>query len=380
MTTDLTSSPTPESRRTMESGRGLIGLLTGSRGSGSSTDLPDDAASSQPPGTPGAGPGEGAGRRRESRRAWIIVAVLGALALASVLAFVFVGLTGAVEYILPRRLTTVGAMVLVAYAVGVSTVLFQTVTGNRILTPSIMGFDALYVLIQTVMVWIFTAQSFLGFPPAVRFLAETVLMVVFAVALYRWLFTGANQSLHLVLLIGIVFATLFRGISALLQKLMEPSEFTILQDLFFASFGRVDPQLLGLSAVLLALASIPVWRMRHELDVLALGRQTAVSLGVDHRSRTMQILVIAAVMVAVSTALVGPVTFFGLLVANLAYQVGAFRHRWVLPAAVFLGIVLLAGGQMILQHVLGFDTALSIIIEFAGGIVFLAMLLRGKVR
>ena len=141
------------------------------------------------------------------------------------------GLTGAVEYILPRRLTTVGAMVLVAYAVGVSTVLFQTVTGNRILTPSIMGFDALYVLIQTVMVWVFTAQSFLGFPPAVRFLAETVLMVVFAVALYRWLFTGAHQSLHLVLLIGIVFATLFRGISALLQKLMEPSEFTILQDL-----------------------------------------------------------------------------------------------------------------------------------------------------
>ncbi|QCU77604.1 enterobactin ABC transporter permease [Citricoccus sp. SGAir0253] len=349
MTTDLTSSPVAGHRRTVETRGGL------------------DVR-------------PGAGRRRGDRRAWLVVGALGALAVACLAAFVLVDLTGAVAYILPRRLTTVAAMVLVAYAVGVSTVLFQTVTGNRILTPSIMGFDALYVLVQTVMVWVFSAQSFLSAPAPLRFLLEAVVMVAFAVALYRWLFTGARQSLHLVLLIGIVFATLFRGVSALLQRLMDPSEFIVLQDLFFASFGMVDPQLLGIAAVLLALASVPVWRMRHELDVLALGRDTAVSLGVDHRGRTLQVLVVAAVMVAVSTALVGPVTFFGLLVANLAYQVGAFRHRLVLPAAVFLGIVMLSGGQLVLQHVFGFDTALSIIIEFAGGIVFLAMLLRGKVR
>jgi iron complex transport system permease protein len=81
--------------------------------------------------------------------------------------------------------------------------------------------------------------------------------------------------------------------------------------------------------------------------------------------------------VSVSTALVGPITFFGLLVANLAYRVvGTDRHRATLPAAVLLAVVCLAGGQAVLQHGLGLDTTLAVVIEFVGGLVFLVMLVR----
>jgi len=139
----------------------------------------------------------------------------------------------------------------------------------------------------------------------------------------------------------------------------------------------VDHTLLTVSALAVAGATAALWRLRATFDVLALGRDMAVSLGVDHRRAVLRVLVVVAVLVSVSTALVGPITFFGLLVANLAYRVvGTDRHRATLPAAVLLAVVCLAGGQAVLQHGLGLDTTLAVVIEFVGGLVFLVMLVR----
>ena len=317
--------------------------------------------------------------RNLSPRFWIILLSVAAAAL--VVVFMTIELRGNIGYVLPRRAVKVGSMILVAYAVGVSTVLFQTVTCNRILTPSIMGFDALYVLLQTVLVFALGGQAVLTMSEPLRFAVEIALMVGFSFLLYRWLFTGGGKSLHLMLLVGIIFGTMFRGFSSLLQRLIDPSEFIILQDLFFASFNNVDGALLGYSAVAVAVVSIMAWRMRSSFDVLALGRDTAVNLGVDHKRAVTATLVICSVLVAVSTALVGPVTFFGLLVASLAYQLCShFRHTAVLPIAVLLGVIALVGGQLVLERIFAFDTALSIVIEFVGGIVFLILLLKGSIK
>ncbi len=310
-----------------------------------------------------------------------VTALLTILAVLSVTVFLTLGLEGNIAYILPRRITRVSAMVLVGVAVALSTVMFQTVTANRILTPSIMGFDALYLLLQTVVVFVFGASAWLTTDQSVRFLIEVALMVTFSFLLYRWLFTGAVTSLHLMLLVGIVLGTLFRGLASLLQRLIDPSEYIILQDLFFASFNLVDPVLVWISAALVAACAALAWRMRHVLDVMALGRSHAINLGVNHHRTVMTVLVMSSLLVSVSTALVGPVTFFGLLIASLAYQMcRSFSHGWILAITSLLGIITLVGGQLVLEHVFGFATALSIVIEFTGGIVFLFLLLRGSLK
>lgn len=310
-----------------------------------------------------------------------VLMCLAAAALAAVAIFLFLDLKGNVGYVLSRRGVKVGAMVVVAAAVGVSTLLFQTITANRILTPSIMGFDALYILIQTGLTFSLGATTLVAAPPLLRFGVEVALMVTFSALLYRWMFTGATRSLHLLLLVGIVLGTLFRGISSLLQRLMEPSEFIILQDLFFASFNSVDPAILGISALVVAGGCLFAWRQRHNLDVLALGRELAINVGLDHRRTVMGVLLVCSLLVAVSTALVGPITFFGLLVVSLGYQFcRGYSHRWLLPMVSLLGIVALVGGQLVLERVFGFDTALSVIIEFTGGILFLFLLLKGALK
>jgi iron complex transport system permease protein len=199
--------------------------------------------------------------------------------------------------------------------------------------------------------------------------------------LFRWLFGKETQSLHALVLVGIVLGILFRSLANFLQRVLDPNAFQVLQDTLFASFSRADLALLGISLALTGAASLMLLRLSHRFDVLTLGRSHAISLGLDHHRTVMAMLLCIAVLVSVSTALVGPVTFFGLLVASLARAlVGDARHRFVLPAAVLLAVVTLVGGQTILERVFRFDTALSIIVEFLGGLVFLLLVLRGAAR
>ena len=170
---------------------------------------------------------------------------------------------------------------------------------------------------------------------------------------------------------------LFHSTAGLMQRLIDPNDFIVLQDRLFASFNTIETDLLGIAAVLIGGASLALWRMTATLDVLSLGRDRAISLGIAHRRAVMLVLATVAVLVSVSTALVGPVTFFGLLVASLAVSlVGARSHRLTMTAASLIAIICLVGGQTLLEHVLHFDTALGIVVEFAGGLVFLALILK----
>lgn len=323
-----------------------------------------------------AGPARVADARARRVLVGLGLAVVGACA-----AFLTVGAVGPWDFVLAFRGVKLAALLLVAVAVGVSTVLFQTVTENRVLTPSIMGFDTLYVLLQTVVVFTTGTRVVAGLDPRLRFVAEVALMVAFAGLLFRWLFWGRRRSLHLLLLVGIVLGVLFRSLAQFLQRIIDPNAFAVLQSALFASVNGVDRSLLAVSAVLVGAALVVAWRLRHALDVLTLGRDSAVVLGVDHRSVVATVLALVAVLVAVSTALVGPVTFFGLLVAALAHQVlRSHHHRHLLPAAALIGALCLVGGQTVLERVLGYESALSVVIEFAGGLVFVVMLLRAARR
>ena len=310
-------------------------------------------------------------------RPGLTLGLLALGAIASVALFMTLNARGSWDFVLPFRGRKLWGLVLVAYSIAVSTVLFQTVTENRILTPAIMGFDFLYRFVQTALVFALGSFAYATLDPQLKFIGNVAVMMVLSMLLFRGLFGAGSRNLHLLVLAGIVFGVLFRSLAGLMQRMIDPNEFVVLQDTFFASFSGIDPSLLMISTVALGATSLLLVPLLGRLDVMLLGRDTATNLGVDHARTVQMVLAIVAVMVSVSTALVGPVLFFGLLVANLAYlAMPSYRHVLVLPAAVLLGVIGLVGGQTILEHVFKFDTALSIIIEFVGGITFLFLLLR----
>ncbi len=310
-----------------------------------------------------------------------ILAGLAVLTVITIVLFMTVGARGSWGFVLSFRGTKVLTMVLVAYAIGLSTVMFQTVMQNRILTPSIMGFDSLYVLIQTATVFLFGGLAAATVHPYIKFSIELGAMLVFSGLLCLWMFSGRHRSLHLMVLVGIVIGTLFRSMSNFMVRIIDPNEFARIQDSLFASFNSLNTDLLTVSMVIIGLATVVAWRIGHTFDVLSLGRETAINLGVPYKRTVLIILLLVTLLVSVSTALVGPVTFFGLLVANLGYlMMGTSKHRYVLPATIMLGVICLLGGQLILERVFNFTTAISVIIEFAGGLVFIILILRGAAR
>jgi len=309
------------------------------------------------------------------------LALFGLGVFVAIVLFLTIEARGSWDFVLPFRGRKVLAMVVVGHAIAVATVLFQTITANRILTPSIMGFDALFLLIQAVAVFALGSGRLVALDARLRFGVEVVAMILFAGLLSWWLFVRSRHSLHLLVLVGIVFGVLFRSVTSLLQRMIDPTEFAVLQDMAFASFNAVDRSLLGLATGLVAVITVAVWRMTHVLDALVLGREIAVNVGVDYERAVVVLLGMVTALVAISTALVGPITFFGLLVAHLASMaMGTYRHRLVLPAASAISAIALVGGQALLEHVFAFTTSLSIIVEFLGGVVFLCLLIRGRAR
>jgi iron complex transport system permease protein len=324
---------------------------------------------------------EGVSLRQRRPGAGFVLICLALVAAASAAAFLTIGARGRWDFVLAFRGTKIAAMVLVGVAVATAAVMFQTIVQNRILTPSIMGFDALYALIQTSVVFFIGARG-LGFgDPRLAFVVDVGVMIGFALLLYGWLLAHGRRSLHMMLLVGVVLAGLFRSCASFMERVIDPTDFVVLQERLFANFNTVRSGLLLPAALVVVAVLVATWRLLPRLDVMLLGRDAAIGLGVDHRQLTMQILALVSMLVSVSTALVGPVTFLGLLVANFAYVlVPGYRHVHVIPAAALIAIITLVGGQLILERVFALNAALPMVIEFAGGFVLIALLVRTSRR
>ncbi|RWM17469.1 MAG: iron ABC transporter permease [Mesorhizobium sp.] len=306
--------------------------------------------------------------------------MMAAVAMLVGVAFMTIGLRGNLAFVIELRAARLAAMVLVGVAVAVSTVVFQTVCANRIITPSIMGLDALYVFCQTALVFALSGFGFAGIDPRLHFLGNFTVMTSLALALFLPMLRR-RFDLTLMLLTGVVLGVLFRSLTTLLARLLDPNDFAVLQGAVFASFNTVEPDLLLLAGVITVAGVAIAWRARHILDVLSLGTDTAIGLGVAWRGTAAGLLVLVAALVSASTALVGPMAFLGLLVVSLAERiVGTNRHAILLPAAALTAIIVLVGGQTVLQHALGGEGSLGIVVEFVGGIVFLAILFAGGRR
>lgn len=281
------------------------------------------------------------------------------------------------QYALYHRGLSLLAITITGAGIALATMIFQTIVNNRILTPSILGLDSLYLLIQTLIIFGFGSATLMSMDSILLFLICTGFMMLFALALYFFLFKGNRQNIFFLLLVGIVFGTFFQSMTTFMEVLIDPNEFQIAQDIGFASFNRINTNILWLALAILVFTIIYAYRYIHYLDVLALGREQAINLGVPYQQLTRKLLIIVAILTSVSTALVGPITFLGLLVMNVTFEfIRDYRHKILIPACMLIAIITLVIGQLLVSQVFTFSTTLSIIINFVGGVYFIYLLLR----
>ncbi|MBX8996605.1 iron chelate uptake ABC transporter family permease subunit [Corynebacterium testudinoris] len=276
-----------------------------------------------------------------------------------------------------RRADAVIAMIIVAVCQAVATVAFQTVTNNRIITPSIMGFESLYTAIHTSTIYFFGAAGLIQARNLTTFLLQLVLMVGLSLILYSWLLTGKHSNMHAMLLVGIVIGGGLGSVSTFMQRMLTPSDFDVLTARLFGSVNNADASYYPIAISLVAGATFLMYLNSRKLNIIALGRDTSTNLGLQYKGLAIYTLILVSVLMAVSTALVGPMTFLGFLVATLAYQFAdTYDHRFLFPMAAGLAFLVLTGAYFIMNHVFYAQGVVSIIIELIGGSVFLYVILR----
>ena len=309
------------------------------------------------------------------RNLWIALLLM----MASGVLFLFYNLGSSWEFALRFRGLKVVAILVVAGCVAFSSVAFQTLTNNRILTPSIMGFESFYLLIQTVIVYLYGDQTYRVLSSIDNFMVSVAGMIGFSFLLYLLIYKKGKDNLYLLLLVGIILGTLFSSFSSFMQLLIDPNDFFIVQGKMFATFNKINSKLLWPSLVVMTATLLIGFRMTRYLDVLALGRDQAINLGLDYNRVVKIFLVIIAVLVSVSTALVGPITFLGLLVTNLTYELfRTHKHHLLIAACIMVSATALLIGQFLMERVFNLSIPLSAIINMVGGFYFIYLLLRVK--
>lgn len=303
---------------------------------------------------------------------WALVIVLALL-------FLLVGSDLDFDYVIPQRLMRLAAIGLAGICIALSAVTFQTLAGNRLLTPAIMGYEAVYLLLQAVLVLTLGSQSLILLDRQENVLLSLLFMLGYSWIVHRWLFREGQTNLYQLLLAGLVLTMVLGTFTQLIQLKTSPGEFSILQGFSYATFNRVQPGQLLFGTALITLVGIMTHRRLAVLDVLSLGRDQAISLGVDYRHTVRLQLALIAVLVAVSTSLVGPTAFMGVFVANITYALArTFRHRVTLPLGCAIAIAIFIVAQFLVEQLFNYRTTVSILINLVCGTYFLALMVKTK--
>lgn len=321
--------------------------------------------------------------KRAYRKNIIKLIVIALIAIIIVAAFLFIGVKfhnhKLLRYAMKLRIPKVIAMIITAFAIGAATIIFQSVINNTIVTPCLLGMNALYTLIHTSVVFVLGSGSILFTNDNLSFLVDLVLMGIIATVVYSWLFKMTGHNVLYVLLVGTVLTSFFSSIQSTLTRVMDPNEYDTLLTSLVASFSNINSEIIIFSVIILALIGVIFRKELALLDVITLGKEQAINLGVDYDRCIRRLLLAVTLCIAVATAMVDPISFLGLIIANISRQLlKTYRHTQLIAGAALMGVIALIGGQFIVERVFVYSIPISVFITVAGGIYFLYLILKGS--
>lgn len=317
---------------------------------------------------------------RANQRKLVILAIIVLLcALGYMFYAVQFGNPKLFQYSMKLRSPKLLVMFITAFAIAGASLVFQTIINNVIVTPCLLGMNALYSLIHTAVVFAAGSTSILATNSNLAFLADLVLMAIVATVVYGYLFEKTRHNVLYILLIGTVLTSLFSSIQTTMTRIMDPNEYDSLLETLVASFENVNSEVIAASMAILAAVIFVLRRELAMLDVIALGKDQAINLGVDYDGCIRKLLLGVTICIAVATAMVGPISFIGLIMANLSRQLlKTFRHTQLIPGSTLFGMAILIGGELIVERVYHYSVPISVFIGVFGGLYFLYLLLTNK--
>ncbi len=256
-------------------------------------------------------------------------------------------------------------------ALAASGCILQTVLGNRLASPGIIGVNAGAGLAVTVC----CALGFLsGWAISMAAFGGAMAAALTVMLLSRK--TGASRTT--VILAGVAMNSILNALRDALTTLI-PDAGMLGGDFRVGGFSSVATNRLMPAAVLILVGLVICLTLCNELDVLALGEETAQSLGLSVKKMRTLFLILAAVMAGAAVSYAGLLGFVGLLVPHAARRLVGNESKKLLPLCILGGSGFVTLCDLVSRLIFApFELPVGILMAILGGPCFLWLLLKRK--
>ncbi|RDB59890.1 iron ABC transporter permease [Gordonibacter sp. 28C] len=191
---------------------------------------------------------------------------------------------------------------------------------------------------------------------------------------------GRRMSGVLVLVLsGLVVGNLFQAFTSAVKFLADPN--SQLPEITFWLMGGLssvrEGDLVGLLAAF-AVGTVGIMVLRWRLNVMALGDEEALSLGVNVKRTRLAVIACATLLTSASVAVAGMVGWVGLIVPHLARFLVGSDHRALVPASMLLGGAFLMLVDDVCRSVYTTEIPLSILTAILGAPLFVYLICRQR--
>lgn len=249
-------------------------------------------------------------------------------------------------------------------ATAVSGVLLQAVMKNPLTDPGIIGISSGASLTAVLITAFFPSLFF--FTPLFAFLGGMMAFLL----VYGLSYQDGLSPLRIIL-VGVAVNTMFSGILSVFQT---TTTSMVNANITMKTWNDVW-NLLLYSVIGLAAGMVVAKRC----NLLALEDQTVRSLGVNVIRNRMIISVIAVLLASISTAIIGPISFLGLIVPHIARLLVGSDHRILIPYTALVGAFALLLADTVGRIIIApYEISAAVILSVVGGPFFILLLRRSK--
>ena len=279
----------------------------------------------------------------------------------------FVAFDEDVATIYDLRLPRIFIALLAGAATAVSGALLQAAIRNPLADPGLIGISAGASLAAVVVSAV--APALLYLTPALATLGGVASFLL----VYGLSWQGGLSPLRIIL-VGVALSSCFTG----LMSALDAGTGSTLSGVASLVEGNITMKTWGDLAMLAAYAVpglLVAWPMARRCDLLALEDKQARGLGFDVDRNRMLVSFVAVLLASISTAVVGPISFLGLIVPHCARILVGTRHAVLIPFCMLLGALCLLAADTLGRTVAApYEISAAIVMSIVGCPAFIALL------